>query len=141
MTSIHPLTQVFARKVLHVGTSSTMADVENEIRAVDKLCKHGAHENIVRVLRHGVLRNFPYYFIDMELCAMTLADYIYREPPAGESVPRFIKDAPSTIKALQIWNIMNQIAMGAAFIHSHGSVHRDLKPTNGSIFYHWVLIA
>ena len=135
------LEKSFARKVIFQGGPwSRQKDIENEVRAITKLCGNGCHSHIVEVLRLGELMGSPYYFIDMELCAMTLADYIYREAPTGEPTPRFIRDATSTVKATQIWNIMKQIASGTAFIHSHGEVHRDLKPTNGSSLDFWMLI-
>jgi serine/threonine protein kinase len=109
-------------------------DIENEVRAITKLCGHDAHPNIVEVLRLGRLVGSPYYFIDMELCDMNLENYIYSNSPKQESLPHFVKTAPSSVKASQIWNIMRQIASGVAFIHSHDEVHRDLKPRN-SIFF------
>jgi hypothetical protein len=55
-----------------------MADVENEVWAVTKLCTPGAHQNIVAVLQHGKLRNSPYYFFNMELCDFNLEAYTSR---------------------------------------------------------------
>jgi len=105
--------------------------IENEIRAIKKLCS-GSHPNIVEVLRIGELNKLSYYFIDMELCDISLYEYIYRDDskPLPDAVPYFIKDATSQVKELQIWNIMTQIANGVAFIHSHNEIHRDLKPQN-----------
>lgn len=63
---------------------------------------------------------------------MNLAAYIYgdTESPASNSLPQFIKTASSSVKAMQIWNVMRQIAGGVAFLHDHNEVHRDLKPHN-----------
>jgi ankyrin repeat protein len=127
--------QSFARKLIFIPGLDRQV-VHGEARAITKLCaRERPHENIVVVLNHGELPNTPYYFFDMELCALNLDDYIHRETPPNpsESLPFFIKDAPGSLKAQQIWNIMTQIASGVKHIHSHGAVHRDLKPAN-SIF-------
>jgi serine/threonine protein kinase len=124
-----------------VGPRINAEDIQNEARAIKKLCGSGSHINIVEVTRLGELPHSHYYFVDMELCALTLENYIYgtstgqvRGSLTPElSLPRFIQDAPASIKSLQIWNIMRQIASGVKFIHSHGEVHRDLKPSNGII--------
>jgi serine/threonine protein kinase len=121
--------QAFARKVLHVGGFlGTTEEWQNELRAIKKLCQPGAHPNIIEVLRFSELKNSPYYFIDMELCDMTLWDYIYRDAP--DLIPRFIKDRSSSLKEQQIWNVMRQVVSGVEFIHHHKEVHRDLKPQN-----------
>lgn len=61
---------------------------------------------------------------------MNLENYIYSNLSIPESLSPFVKTAPSSVKASQIWNIMRQIVSGVAFIHSHAEVHRDLKPRN-----------
>jgi len=119
--------------LLHQGSTWIKPeDVENEVRAIKKLCGGGAHTNIVEVLRLGELVGSPYFFIDMELCDLTLEDYIYRNSPVSDSIPQFVRDASSSSKAMQIWNIVKQIASGVTFIHSQDEVHRDLKPRNGT---------
>jgi serine/threonine protein kinase len=106
--------------------------VENELRAITKLCGRGAHKNIVAILGHGELDNSSLYFIDMELCDLSLETYIHRvEPPnQSESIPYFIRDAEPPLTALQICNVMIDIVSGLKYIHSHNEVHRDLKPAN-----------
>ena len=95
-----------------------------------KLCRRGAHPNIIEVLRLGELHESPYYYIDMELCDLTLADYIYEDSP--DVTPRFIRNVSSSLKEMQIWNVMKQIVSGVEFIHRHNEVHRDLKPSNSN---------
>lgn len=82
--------------------------------------------NLVLVFRHGWLKSHPYdqvylptYFVDMELGKESLEDYIRRVHPL------FLVD---------VWEIMQQIAAGIAFIHRKGIIHRDLKPANGNIY-------
>ena len=52
--------------------------MENEMRAISKLCNPGANSNIVSVLKWGRLRASPYFFFDMELCDFNLETYISR---------------------------------------------------------------
>ena len=69
----------------------SMEDIQNEVRAAVKLCEPGTI-NIVSVLRHGKLPSSPYYFIDMELCDLNLATYIYRKwvPGMADRIPNFV---------------------------------------------------
>lgn len=109
-------------------------EIEREVQAIGKICGKGAHTNIVVVFKLGELRNTPYYFIDMELCDLSLKEYIHRTTPPtySESVPCFIKNALPPLKAQQIWNIMRQIASGVMYLHTINVVHRDLKPANSA---------
>lgn len=110
-------------------------DIENEVRAIKKLCERGVHHNIISVLKFGELPNpaGPCYFIDMELCDLNLEGYIHRREPLSptESIPYFVKNEAPPTKALQIWNVMSQIANGVKYIHEQKEVHRDIKPANG----------
>src|SRR5271170_5930502 len=99
------------------------------MRAVAKLCKVGAHSNIVPVLRLG---RFPpsYYFLDMELCDLNLETHIKREWTARvqTKMPFFTADMSPRTRMSQVWEIMECITSGVAFIHANEEVHRDLKP-------------
>ena len=68
----------FARKILRSSAFLRTEDLENEIRAVDKLreAAAGQEENIVIVTSHGTLSDPLYYFFDMELCDFNLQHYI-----------------------------------------------------------------
>jgi serine/threonine protein kinase len=89
---------------------------------------------MVSVLRHGPLSVPSYYFIDMELCDMNLESYIRREwtDTVVKNAPYFTIDQPPRMRTAQIWDIVEDIAEGVAFIHSNGITHRDLKPRNGN---------
>ena len=130
--SMTNMEKAFARKLLLMPRIERI-EIEHEALAIRKICENGSHSHIVEVLRLGQLRNTDYYFIDMELCDMNLAEYIHRPTPPNpsDSIPYFIKNAPPPLKAHQIWNIMKQIASGVSYIHTLNMVHRDLKPTNG----------
>ena len=124
--------QVFARKLLHLPYIEPEI-VEKEVTALRKLGHEGGHSNIVSVRDIGELINSPFYFIDMEICDLNLAQYIHRLTPItpSESIPYFVKDASPPLKVQQIWNIVRQIANGLKYMHSLNMVHRDLKPANG----------
>ena len=126
---------MFARKLIRPFAKLTKQDVENEARAITKLCVQG-HENIVKVYGHEHLKGSGYYAIDMEYCDLTLADYI-----RGDQDPIFrtfeLRDAEGTVtrdEKLLKWHdlvrIMKDIVKGLIFIHSNNEIHRDLKPNN-----------
>jgi serine/threonine protein kinase len=98
--------------------------VENEIRAIRRLCEPSRNQNIVTVLRHGEVRDAAFYYIDMELCDENLEEYMRRHTSSGAAMTK-----------LQICVIMRQIANGVAFIHENRLVHRDIKPRNGNIAF------
>jgi len=97
-------------------------EIENEIRAVTKLCSGNEHANVVAALRSGKLPGSPYYFIDMELCDFNLEIYIANQ---------WINDLEKKYRARQVFTILSDISNGVAFLHSHDEVHRDMKPRNG----------
>ena len=102
------------------------------------LLQQSGHRNIVKILNHGRSK-FNFYFIDMELCDLTLSDYIdygrgNKPCPIDSDViqtlrPVFVpKDSPSVNN---LWTIGIHIVSGLEFMHSHKYAHRDLKPSNG----------
>ena len=95
--------------------------VQNEARAIKKLCKPGGHRNIVAMFRHNQLGDSIFYYIDMELCQMNLEEYM-RQQWQSTNAPEADMDVN--------WQIMKQIMSGLVFIHREGEVHRDLKPRN-----------
>jgi serine/threonine protein kinase len=107
-----------------------LEDIKNEVRAVQTLCKSG-HKNIVAVLEHGELDS-SYYYIDMELCDNNLQTYIAGggSPDIETQSSKFNSRFPSQGRARQLWEIMEDVTNGVAFIHSNKEIHRDLKPRN-----------
>lgn len=121
------------------------ADVKNEIEAITKLCSRG-HPNIVNVLSHCALPNSPYYAIDMELCDLTLRDFVKGEWNLvqgvwEENLEGYNCADEMTREWLGICHILLDITKGLSFIHGCNYVHRDLKPSNGAVPILTLLIA
>ena len=131
-TIINPFQQEFARKLIRVpsGTKPEIdAAIANEIRVIEKLCKDDVHPNIIAILKHGWLNNDQYYFFDMELCVMNLANFIDADlKPSQYLNPACPEDG---LECLSLWRIMHDITSGLAHIHRHRELHRDIKPRNG----------
>ena len=118
-----------------LGRHVSREDVENEARALTKLCC-GAHANLITIFRHGWL-DTTCYFVDMELCDMNLHDFIHdtcdwRHLQCPEH-PQFLFEYGLLTwwRAEENLRIMSQIVNGLAFIHRNHEVHRDIKPRNG----------
>src|SRR5271169_5762753 len=114
-----------------MGSWMKREDVQNEIRAVEKLCKPGTHKNIVTVLRHGPLDNSPFYYFDMELCDFnleTFSESLWKPATWEEMLTSTEKPFDIDSRMKTIWSMMSQIASGVLFIHLQQEVRRDLKP-------------
>ena len=123
--------RLFARKVVRLFGAVEATDIDNEIRAVTKLCKSG-HANIVQVFEFGLLKDdSAWHFIDMELCDFTLENYI-----RGDETPPLLSWEQVKLQKLfhtTISDINGQILEGLIFIHGHREVHRDLSPQNSNV--------
>jgi serine/threonine protein kinase len=138
------LTQSFARKVIRCIGGITEADIQKEADNITSLLRNGGHANIVNILQHGNLRSSgDCYIIDMELCDLTLHDYIrYRRSEVSVDfsivdtlAPVFaVKDCTSLMRMRNVWEITSHVANALEFMHSSGQVHRDLKPSNGTCY-------
>jgi serine/threonine protein kinase len=123
--------------VIRIDHSSTTEDeIDKEVAVILKICMSG-HQNIVQVLRDDWFESENDYFIDMELCSLTLHDYINDRPtfvnrtPDLLNNPTFVEDDCSAhLKLLNIWTIVSHVAQGLAFIHRERYTHRDIKPLN-----------
>lgn len=121
----------FARKVVRPFVGATEEDIRNEVRAIDKLCR-SHHPNITQVLDHGELKpDTAYYYIDMELCAFTLEQYIHGKGPVpGWGVSWESVRSGDNLRE-NVVRIFRHIVNGLIFIHEKNEVHRDLSPQNG----------
>ena len=142
--------KAFARKIIHLTGGISQEEVENEVRVIDRLRQLGGHPNIVQVLRHDWLpQSFQsWYYIDMELCAFSLQDYIRRhnQYPVDPASLKFDEDkAPvvlgpnhsPTEKMLNMWTVGTHIVSALRYLHEKSLVHRDLKPGNGKALRLW----
>lgn len=114
----------------------TEEDIKSEAQAVSFIHEKGGHDNIIGILQHGWLKGlFHVYFIDMELCQFTLAEYIsYFKGTKSPSMDiDFSTRSPVLVKAgcilyeriRNMWTIGKHVAEGLSFVHSSGHVHRD----------------
>jgi serine/threonine protein kinase len=126
---------IFARKLVRPITGqvddAAFKVVENEVRAIQKLC-NGSHQNIIHVLRHGRLRpNQALYFIDMEYCDANL-DYYVQGKWVHSDMLNWSEASQEQRVEYGVSGIIIPILSGLIFIHSHDEVHRDLNPRNGN---------
>lgn len=127
---------IFARKIVNCvivpRQESKERESKNEARVVEKFQTIGGHNNIISIWKHGEL-NRHHYFFDMELCIMNLDHFVCGDIQSILGWDRFLDPAlvNCDLASLTFWGITKQIASGLAFLHSHGELHRDLKPKNG----------
>lgn len=97
----------------------------------------GTHPNVIHVSNLGYFNFSPFYFIDMEACALNLRDYLI---PASErtsstaGLPSITTDHLSHSRSIIIWDIMSQIASGLSYIHDSHQIHLAVKPSNSTFF-------
>ena len=110
--------RVVAVKTMRARTAINEEARRGFQREID-LTRRLAHENIVSLLDSGS-SGLTFYFV-MELCeGGSLSEHVRRR---GGRVP-LVEAAPLVLQALE----------GLACAHSHGIVHRDVKPSNVLLF-------
>jgi len=113
---------------MHIGGWVTDDEISHHASVIDKLCFSG-NRNIVQVFSQACTNEkSPVYYIDMELCTSTLAEYI-----GNVGFWQGQRSQSPKEKLFGTFEIMRQLAEAVRFIHSCGEVHRDLNPTNGEV--------
>jgi len=116
----------------------TESDIQDEVRAVTKICTSPVNKNIVSVFSHGRLPSSCYFF-DMQLCDFNLQQWLYSPGPATGTTlskkPEMLWRSLSETRMTDILHVMTDILRGLNYIHSLHEIHRDLKPQNGT--YHF----
>jgi hypothetical protein len=109
-----------AGKVMEVSEGGGN-DVPNELRAIRRLCMENTHENVIRILRSGEFEHSPLniIFVDMDLCEMTLRDYIHERQGFSvcySSAPYQSHKASPEQKIRHIATVMGKVARGLEYI-------------------------
>jgi serine/threonine protein kinase len=95
---------------------------------------------VISVFRHGWLLKNSLYFVDMELGAFSLRDFINSRIKSAIG-PSFLDPRPihDELRCLKFWCIFKQVVQGLQFIHREKEVHRDMKPENGKFLFFEIL--
>src|SRR5579859_7956163 len=131
---IPPRREVFARKVIRVFGVITEEMLLLQIRAINML-NAADHKNILKVLNNGWIPDSSFYFFDMEFCLSSLDSVIHRtgETHFTTMVRPGANNGDFFARFKFTLQIACQIIAGLVFIHRHGEVHRNLKPSNGML--------
>jgi serine/threonine protein kinase len=124
--------------------------LDGTVRGMKDILAAGKNENIVGICDHGWKTNEYFgidvdvYYIDMEYCDFTLEDYIkYHRDEfdlsiAIETVPVsnpviIAKNCSALARVENTWTIGGHIALGLEYMHANGIVHKELKPSHGTL--------
>ena len=97
--------------------------MRSELRAISALCEGNTHANIVKVLETGQLANSGFWFIDMELCDLSLRSFINREwPNSLENSMGYFSETPTGWPTMRTaFAIIIDITKAVEFIHNQAA--------------------
>jgi serine/threonine protein kinase len=154
--------QIFARKIVRIFGDITHEDAESEGRMLSDLCRPGGSNTVVEVTKHGWLPRHPsLYYMDMEYCLETLESRIHGAGQKSEIASTLDSEihegevdslstgslaaasskiassndpneSPPEFDWQSVVNIIEDINRGLIYLHQNKTVHRDLKPKNGT---------
>ena len=108
---------------------------------IRKIQMEELHENVIEVIDHGWLISNEAYYIDMELCAFSLREFILQNVRTKLGFQYLDRSVCSNgVSSLSFWTIITHVTSGLTFIHEKGECHRDLKPENSNLFFSQGLI-
>ena len=90
---------------------------------------------MITVQRYGWLGEQESFYIDMDLLAFNLREFINGDAKSILGLSRFLNSHyhSDELGCLCLWSILEQIAQGLKFIHGKRELHRDIKPANGKL--------
>ena len=110
--------KVFLDKEKHVAIKESYFDDNNIshdiIKEADTLRRFSHHPNIILLQKIKVYMNKIWFVLDF----------------GGISLYQYIRDTPRDIREKNCVDTFSQITEGLHFLHSHGVMHRDMKPEN-----------
>ena len=121
------LKRTLAMKIIHPELSTKQHVVSRFIEEV-QICAQLQHPNIVPVHEIGRLNDGRLYFTMKEVKGKLFSDVIFEFHQAAEIETR---DASSSKWSLRkLIDAFHKCCLAVSYAHSHGVLHRDLKPQN-----------
>jgi len=129
-TSASLIKPQYACKVIREQDGVTPQDIDNELRAIRRICTT-AHKNIVQVYVdwREVMNGVRCCFIVMELCSHNFEEHLNRCRQENTIWDWWFFRG----KGLFSMELEVDMLSGLVFIHAMNEIHRDLKPANGTL--------
>jgi serine/threonine protein kinase len=111
------LGRLVAIKLIEAGAASAPGSVDrfmNEARALARV----RHDNVVRIFSYGIHDETPFFVME------------HLDGPTLETMIDDASDRGTTIPIEETLAVLRALATGLDEVHTHGLVHRDVKPAN-----------